>query len=273
MKISARRTALTLCLVFTPLLVKAQTAPVAAADVVRAEILPGWTTASGTRMAALHLMMADHWKTYWRAPGDAGIPPSFDWGGSANVASVRFYWPRPVVFHLNGMQTVGYMRDLVLPIEVTATDPAKPMLVRGKVDIGVCNDICMPVSLTIAADLSGAGARDTVIEAALAKNPVSGAEAGVRGVSCEVRPIKDGVHLTALIDVPDQGGEETALIETADPTVWVGDSHLKREGGEVTAGADLVPSDGAPFVLDRSGIRITILGADRAVDIRGCPAG
>ncbi len=273
MKISAHTIALTLSLVFFPLVVRAQTAPVAAADVVRAEILPGWTTASGARMAALHLTLADHWKTYWRAPGDAGIPPSFDWTGSANVASVRFHWPRPVVFHLNGMQTVGYMHDLVLPMEVVATDPAKPMQVRGKVDIGVCNDICMPVSLTISADLSGAGARDAVIEAALAKNPVSGPAAGVSAVRCEVRPIKDGVHLTAQFSVPDQGGDETALIETADPTVWVGDSHLKREGGEVTAGADLVPSDGAPFVLDRSGVRITILGSDRAVDIQGCPAG
>ena len=56
--------------------------------VVAAEILPGWTSASGTRIAALHLTLTPGWHTYWRIPGEAGIAPRFDWGRSQNVASV-----------------------------------------------------------------------------------------------------------------------------------------------------------------------------------------
>ena len=68
----------------------------------------GWQMQNGHHMAGLSLQLAPDWKTYWRAPGEAGIPPLFDWSGSTNVQSVRVHWPSPVVFHLNGMQTIGY---------------------------------------------------------------------------------------------------------------------------------------------------------------------
>ena len=102
-------------------------------DVVSARLLSGWQTDRGTHMAALELALAPGWKTYWRAPGDAGIPPSFDFSASTNLKSVRFHWPRPAVFDLNGMQTIGYHDHLVLPIEVTPEDPAQPVTDRKSV--------------------------------------------------------------------------------------------------------------------------------------------
>ena len=61
-------------------------------DVLQATLLPGWQTASGSHMAAVDLTLAPGWKTYWRSPGDAGIPPRFDWSGSKNVA----FGPHPL---------------------------------------------------------------------------------------------------------------------------------------------------------------------------------
>lgn len=244
-------------------------APINPDQVVQAAILTGWQTRSGSHMAALDLKLADHWKTYWRAPGDAGIPPSFDWTGSQNVARVAFHWPRPEVFHLNGMRTVGYLHHLVLPMEFTPKDPSQPMQIHARVDIGVCNDICMPVELRLNTSLSGKGQNQPLIRQALADTPVP-TQATVR---CEVTPISDGVHLTAHVVLPAMGGKETALIETADPTIWVGAVKAHRAGGELVAGADLVPAKEAPFALDRSQVRITVLGATRAVEIRGCTSG
>ncbi len=247
-------------------------AAITADDVVQAEVLPGWQTAQGTRMAALHLSLADHWKTYWRAPGDAGIPPSFDWSGSSNIARVTMHWPRPEVFHLNGMQSVGYMNSLVLPLEFTPRDPAQPMLLRAKVDIGVCNDICIPATLTLSADLAGQGRPDAAIRSALAEVPTPARKAGLKGFRCSVSPIKDGVHLTARIELPAQGPTETALFESADPSIWFGATATHRDGGTVTAEADMVPPAGTPFMLDRSKLTITLLGQDKAVELTGCPA-
>ncbi|TCP44495.1 protein-disulfide reductase DsbD domain-containing protein [Rhodovulum marinum] len=237
--------------------------------VVSAEFLPGWQTPEGTYMAGLHLRMAPGWKTYWRAPGDAGIPPRFDWAGSGNMASVRVHWPRPKVFQSNGLRTIGYEHDVVLPIELTPREPGQPMELHGRVEIGVCHDICMPMELRLSGLLPGEGGSDA-IRAALAQRPLSAREARVGHVNCQVEPISDGVRLTAEIEVGALGPNEAVVFELPDPSIWVSEAAMTRDGGRIVAQSDLVPVDGAPFALDRSGVRITVLGTDRAVDIRGC---
>ena len=67
--------------------------------------LDGWRQPDGSRLAAVEIRLAPGWHTYWRVPGDAGIPPSFDWSGSSNLASVAYEWPRPEIFDSFGMRT------------------------------------------------------------------------------------------------------------------------------------------------------------------------
>ena len=240
-------------------------------NLIRAGFLGGWTTDSGTQMAALRLDLADGWKTYWRAPGDAGIPPQFDWSGSQNVASVRFHWPTPEVFMLNGMRTIGYTHQLVLPLEITPRDPAKPIRLQASIDMGVCSDICVPVSLQLGADIPRGGASDPVIHAALADQPMAAKAGGLSGIHCQVEPIRDGLRLTARIDLPG-GAEDVAVFETADPEIWVSESQTRREGGRLVSTSDLIPARGGPVALDRSRVTITVLGDGRAVELRGCPS-
>ena len=242
------------------------------ADILAARLLPGFVTDHGTRMAGLEMAFAPGWKTYWRAPGDAGIPPVFDWTGSQNVKAVRLHWPRPSVFHLNGMQSVGYHDALVLPLEVEPLDPAQPVALRMRVDLGVCKDICMPATLDLSADLTPGGG-DAAIRAALADQPISAGQAGVIAVHCAVEPIRDGLRVTAHLDLPSQGAEETVVLESGLPGVWVSEATTTRDAGRLTAVVDMVPPDGAPFALDRSGVVVTVIAPDRAVEIRGCPGG
>lgn len=237
--------------------------------VVVAEFLPGWKTEQGTYMAGLHLRLAPGWKTYWRAPGDAGIPPRFDWAGSENLAGVRLHWPTPRMFASNGLRTIGYESDLVLPIELTPRDPGRPMDVHARMEIGVCHDICMPMELSMDGRLPSEG-NTGPIRAALDARPLTAAEARVGGVRCTVEPIADGLRLTAEIDVPALGRHEAAVFELSDASVWVSEAEMAREGSRLVARSDLVPSTGQPFALDRSELRITLLGDGRAVDIRGC---
>lgn len=241
-------------------------------QVVRAEVLDGWQTDAGTRMAALHLTLAPGWKTYWRAPGDAGIPPSFAWTGSENLKSVRYHWPRPEVFESFGMRTVGYHDELVLPVELIPVDPARPIRLAGEMDLGVCQDICMPAQLRFDTTLAGAGAPDPVIRAALADAPVPGDRAGVREVRCEIGPSPDGIALRAAIRMPALKGDEVALVEAGDPRIWVSDPAVDRRGDTLTVEADLVPPRGGAMALDRGALRFTVLGKGQAVDIRGCTA-
>lgn len=41
----------------------------------------------------LDVVLDGDWKTYWRSPGEGGIPPSWDWSGSTNIESVEWHWP------------------------------------------------------------------------------------------------------------------------------------------------------------------------------------
>lgn len=238
-------------------------------DVVQGDLLSGWRMANGHYMAAVDLHLAPDWKTYWRAPGDAGIPPVFDWSGSSNLKSVQFHWPSPKVLTLNGMMSIGYLDELVLPVEVVAIDPSKPVVLALNMDLGVCHTVCIPAHLTLSEDLTGAGAKDARIAAALAAGPV---QAKGAGVSCRVEPIADGLRLTARIAVPLQGKAETVVFETSDPTVWVSESKSHREGEVLVSETDLVPSSGAPFALDRAGVTVTVLAPDHSVEMHGCPA-
>lgn len=251
----------------------AQGMPFDAADVVSAEIRPGWRTAQGTHMAALHLQLAEGWRTYWRAPGNAGIPPRFDWEVSVNIAGVGLHWPRPTAFNQLGTRSIGYVDELVLPLEFTLSDPDAPARIAAKVKIGVCEQVCIPVSLGIEGDLPPARDRDPVIVDALERRPVPGHDAGLRTVECAVEPIKDGLRVTAHIDGPAIGPDEVAIIELADRSIWVSEASSRRDGSRLTASAEMVPESGAPFALDRSTVRITILGDDHAADLRGCPTG
>ena len=241
-------------------------------QVLEAELRPGWRTAEGTHMAALHLRLADGWKTYWRAPGDAGIPPRFDWSGSRNVAAVRTHWPRPMVFETLGQRSIGYDVELVLPLEFTLRDASAPAEVSARLDLGVCETICVPASLTLTGSLPAGGAPDPRIETALAARPQQASALGLTAAACRIDPTADGLRLTARLDMPALGGAEVTVFELSDDAVWISEAVSRREGGRLTAEADLVSMSGAPFALDRSDLRITVLGDGHAAELRGCPA-
>lgn len=239
--------------------------------VAEADVLPGWRTEAGTHMAGLRLRMAPGWKTYWRAPGDAGIPPQFDWAGSENIGAVRISWPVPEVFDQNGMRSIGYSGQVILPMELTPDEAGAPIALSAQIDIGVCEVVCIPMTLEVAQMLPPDRVPpDPAIRAALADRPLNRGEAGVQAVDCRVEPIKDGLRLTARIDMPQRGAGETAVIELTDRPVWVAETETRRDGTGLYAATDLVPEEAQPFVLNRSALRFTVLSSGDAVDIRGC---
>lgn len=247
----------------------------AADAVTSARLLPGWRMDDGTHMAALELRLAPGWKTYWRAPGDLGLPPHFDWRGSENLAGVDIRWPTPARFSQGGGMSIGYRDMLVLPLHVLTRDAARDVTLDGTVEIGVCRDICVPVTLRLEAELPAHhGARDGRIAAALADRPLSASEAGVRGVTCTVTPGENGqLRLRAEVTVPSSVGGETAVIEAGNPALWVAKPQVTRRGDRLIAETRVAHAEGRAFALDRSELRLTILGTRQAVDIRGCPAG
>ncbi len=240
-------------------------------NVAVARILPGWRDADGIHYAALEVILSPGWKTYWRAPGDAGIPPDFNWSGSVNLRSVGVAFPVPDVMDQNGFRSIGYHDRMVLPLALAPQDASENIRLSGEIQIGVCEEICVPVTLKVNALLSvDANDRSAMLTDAMADRPMSEKEAGVGQVKCEITPIRDGLSLTARIDMAPMPGEEVAIVELADRGVWVAEPEVTRTGGTLVARTEMIPPNAQPFVLARSDVRITILAGGRAVDIQGC---
>lgn len=229
-----------------------------------ARLLPGWVTPDGTRMTALELRLEPGWKTYWRVPGDSGIPPRFDWAAPVEAA---YLWPAPEVITSGGDRTLGYHDALLLPIELKGAEAAGPLSVQ--VTLGLCETICVPAELALDAPAAG-GAPDAAIEAALSAVPAPSAVQP----DCTVTEIADGVRVAASL--PHEGAETPeAAMELAPPEgeaadVWVSAPEVASAAGRLTVTADFVPPSGKPFPLDPAQLRLTLIGAGQAVELSGC---
>jgi DsbC/DsbD-like thiol-disulfide interchange protein len=248
-------------------------AQVAPRAVVSVDLLDGWREADGSRLAALEIVLAPGWHTYWRVPGESGIPPRFDWSGSANLESVAYEWPRPAVFERYGLTSFGYDQRLVLPLRLRPRDAAEPIELDLDLEFGVCDDICVPATAALAARVAPDAAEEgrAHIEAALAARPESADEAGVAGVTCGLAPTADGYELTAEVTfaaAPAPGRH--AVLEPGQPDLWIGEAESRAEGRTVTARAPIEAAGAGGPVLERRALRLTLLDADRAVEVRGC---
>jgi len=241
---------------------------------ITAEIIEGWRTSDGTQVTGLRLTLAPGWKTYWRTPGDAGIPPQFDWSGSDNIGGVAVSWPTPEVFDQSGMRSIGYSDQVVLPLHVRPKSDGQAITLQLSMDIGVCRDICIPETLNISATLDATNSTPVpAIAAALAERPFGAAEAGAGMATCTLRPKSGGLEITAQLPLPATGGREVVVIEPGRADVWVSEADTARRGNILTATADMVPVKGTGLTLDRSALRFTVLGKNRAVELLGCTPG
>jgi DsbC/DsbD-like thiol-disulfide interchange protein len=137
-----------------------------------ARLIAGSASSSALR-AGLEIKLDTGWKTYWRYPGDSGVPPVFDFAASENVKSVTVLWPAPKRFpDGSGGHAIGYAHHLILPLHVVPRAAGKPVKLRLKVDYGVCEKLCIPVDTRADLLLTGkVSTHDAALAAAEARVP------------------------------------------------------------------------------------------------------
>ena len=242
------------------------------AGVEKIELRPGWRMANGTHMSAIRIVLEPGWKTYWRAPGDFGIPPQFDWSGSRNIARISTQWPTPEVFFEQGFRSVGYRGEVIIPLSIRPADRKQDLYLKARMQIGLCKEVCIPTNFSFESVLPEANSKkDPIIAAAQANIPYTAKEAGVTSVTCQIKPGNDGaLNLNVSIELPSTGDREYVVVEAGNPLVWVAEPVSKRQGITLHASTQLEHVERRSFALDRSALRFTILGTSRAVDIQGC---
>jgi len=109
------------------------------------------------------------WKTYWRTPGDSGVPPRFDFSKSDNIETVTVLWPAPQKFDDGaGGVSLGYHDQVVLPLRIVAKNADKPVTLRAEINYAVCERICIPVEASAELAINNvASTEDGVLFAAL----------------------------------------------------------------------------------------------------------
>lgn len=122
--------------------------------------------------AGLDIKLAPGWKTYWRYPGDSGVPPRFDFGASSNVKAVQVLWPAPERLADGGGQSIGYNDRVIMPLRVVPTDPGRPVLLYLKLSYAVCEKLCVPAEATARLALTpAASTQEAALAAAEARVP------------------------------------------------------------------------------------------------------
>jgi len=120
--------------------------------------------------AGFEIALAPGAITYWRDPGEAGVPPTFDFSGSANLAKAEVDYPAPErIAEPDGSTAFGYKASVILPIRVTPVDPAKPVRLKARVDYAVCEKLCLPAKASGELTLDGKGASPYAADLAAAR--------------------------------------------------------------------------------------------------------
>jgi DsbC/DsbD-like thiol-disulfide interchange protein len=195
----------------------------AAAAVVRAADASGWQreqhsaarliggqTQAGRQgsiwRAGIDIALDPGWKTYWRYPGDSGIPPRFNFAGSRNLRDVQVQWPAPMRFSDGVGMSIGYAERVVLPLQVRPRDAAKPVTLRLQLDYAVCEKLCVPVTATMELPLTGAKSENEdllrVNEARVPRKSLIGEE-GPLAIAAVRR--EQGAKPRLVVDVRGQG--------------------------------------------------------------------
>lgn len=140
----------------------------------KARLLAGTPPSGSGPIAFVEIALEPGWKTYWRTPGDAGgLPPTFDWSKSTNLAQAKVAFPAPQRFTDKSGNTIGYTDGVLLPVFLTPKDPSLPISLVAGIHYGICKDICIPVEaeLTLEIPAKTADALPFVAQQALAQLP------------------------------------------------------------------------------------------------------
>lgn len=122
--------------------------------------------------AGVEIRLLRGWHTYWRYPGDAGVPPQFSFAGSHNVKHVEVLWPAPERMVDGGGTSIGYSTGTIFPLRVIPQQAGKPVALRLRLQYAICEKLCVPAEargeLTLA---SGRASQDAALTAAEGRVP------------------------------------------------------------------------------------------------------
>lgn len=227
---------------------------------------------AGSRVfrAGLEIKLKEGWHTYWRYPGDSGVPPVFDFSKSQNVKSVAVLYPAPLRFPDGaGGNSIGYKGLVVLPLHVVPQDAGKPVMLSLKLAYAACEKLCIPAEANLKLAVSGTEtANESVLAAAEQRVPkpasIGSGTPAIQAVKREAGSGKPRI----VLDVAAAGGAPVSVFAEG-PAGWA--LPLPEPVAGAPAGSqrfsfelDGLPSGEKP---DGATLNLTAVAGDRAVEV------
>ena len=103
--------------------------------------------AGETVAVGLHLKMDSHWHTYWKNPGDSGLPTKIKWTLPEGFTASQIQWPAPYFFDVSGIVSFAYENEVLLITEITAPAnlaPGQQITLNAKASWLACKEACIP---------------------------------------------------------------------------------------------------------------------------------
>src|SRR3954469_16344339 len=208
------------------------------------------------------------WKTYWRTPGDSGVPPRFDFSKSENIEAVTVLWPAPTKFDDGaGGHSLGYRNQVVVPLRIVAKNADKPVTLRADINYAVCEKLCIPVEANAElAFTSVASTEDGNLSEALNTVPKPANVGDLNPLT--IRDVKRDGKINVLVDVSAPDGKDVSLFVEGPTPDWAlpvpklvvsSPAGIKRFTFEL---------DGLPpgASADGAALKLTLVGGDRAYE-------
>ena len=120
---------------------------------VRAELLahaPDGADSGKTVWLGLQLTHQPDWHTYWRNPGDSGLPITVQWTLPAGISAGDIAWPLPKKIPIGNLANYGFDGTVLLPVPLTISQDFKPGLTNNEIEVKlkanwlVCRKECIP---------------------------------------------------------------------------------------------------------------------------------
>src|SRR5882724_2296525 len=219
-------------------------------------------------LGGIAIQLQPGWHTYWRTPGDSGVPPRFDFSKSDNVEAVAVLYPVPQKFDDGaGGTSLGYTHKVVLPLRITAKDANKPVTLRADINYAVCEKICIPVDANAElAFASVASTEDGNLSEALNSVPKPANIGDPNPLT--IRDVKREGKINVLVDVSAPEGKDVSLFVEGPTPDWAlpvpklleaSPPGVKRFAFEL----DGLPPGARP---DGAALKLTLVGGDKAYE-------
>ncbi len=208
------------------------------------------------------------WKTYWRTPGDSGVPPRFDFSKSENIEAVTVLWPAPTKFDDGaGGHSLGYHDGIVLPLRIVAKNADKPVTLRADIDYAVCEKLCIPVKANAELGFTSvASTEDSALFAALDTVPKPANVGDPNPLT--IRDVKRDGKSAVLIDVVSPDAREVSLFVEGPTPDWGLPVPKLLESGPPGVKRFAFDLDGVPPGVSPAGaaLKLTLVGGERAYE-------